>query len=102
LIDAKNFAGNDMSYTHLGAELLYRFGTNDRFYLGGRYNTVVGDDAAENRDITRLNFGGGWFMTDNILTKIEYVDQKYEGEGWTGRFAGGEFNGIVLEAVISF
>lgn len=101
-VSATNFAGNDVSYTQIGAEALYRFGENDDFYLGGRYNAVTGSDAADDQDITRINIGGGWFMTQNILAKLEFVDQKYEGDGWGGRFAGGEFNGIVLEAVISF
>src|SRR5690606_28855961 len=28
------------SFTQLGAELLYRFGGTEQFYIGGRYNTV--------------------------------------------------------------
>jgi hypothetical protein len=41
-------------------------------------------------------------MTRNVLTKIEYVNQVYEGGAWTGRFAGAEFSGFVIEAAISF
>jgi hypothetical protein len=96
-------ANNDVSYTQIGAEALYRFGGRDQLYLGGRYNTVTGDERAEGQDISRFNIGGGWFMTDNILAKIEYMNQQYEGDGWDGsKFEGGEFNGVVVEAVISF
>jgi hypothetical protein len=93
------------SFTQLAGELLYRFGANENFYLGGRYNTVSGkarESATENLEISRFNIGGGWFLSQNILTKIEYVNQQYKGDAWTGRFAGAEFSGINIEAVISF
>jgi hypothetical protein len=92
-------------FTQLAAELLYRFGTNEKFYIGGRYNTVNGkmrESATENLDISRINFGGGWYLSKNVLTKVEYMKQQYEGNAWTGRFAGAEFSGVVVEAVISF
>ena len=92
-------------FTQLAAELLYRFGTNEKFYIGGRYNTVNGkmrESATENLDISRLNLGGGWFISKNVLTKLEYVKQSYNGEAGTGRFAGAEFSGVMVEAVISF
>lgn len=92
-------------FTQLAAELLYRFGAGERFYIGGRYNTVTGkerESATENLDINRLNLGGGWFISKNVLTKLEYVKQSYNGNAWTGRFAGAQFNGLTLEAVISF
>lgn len=97
------------AFTQLGAELLYRFGLfghTENFYLGGRYNSVTGNTYANNTemeyDVSRINIGGGWFMTDNVLTKIEYVTQSYDGSGFTGRFDGAKFNGFVVEAVISF
>lgn len=93
------------SYTQIAAELVYRFGTDEKFYLGGRYNTVSGkmrDSSTETQDITRLNIGGGWFISKNIMTKVEYVKQSYDGNAWTGRFKGAEFSGINVEAAISF
>ncbi|WP_268034867.1 hypothetical protein [Algoriphagus sp. PAP.12] len=92
-------------FTQLAAELLYRFGTNEKFYIGGRYNTVNGkmrESATEDLEISRVNFGGGWYLSKNVLTKVEYMKQQYEGNAWTGRFAGAEFSGVVVEAVISF
>lgn len=93
------------SFTQTAAELLYRFGSNENFYVGGRYNNVRGNrtDAAAEVSINRLNIGAGWFLTDNIITKIEYVSQTYEGDGFNNtKYAGGEFNGINIEAAISF
>lgn len=90
------------SFTQLGAELLYRFGADENFYFGGRYNKVTGDtNAGEEVDISRINVGGGWFLTNNVLAKVEYVTQKYEGFNG-GIYEDGKFNGLMLEAVISF
>lgn len=92
-------------YTQIAGELLYRFGGARQFYIGGRYNTVNGEQTedAPEVDIKRYNMGAGWFMTKNIITKIEYVSQKYEGNGWDAtKFQGAEFDGIVIEAAISF
>jgi hypothetical protein len=104
-------------YTQIGAELLYRFGSWDQFYIGGRYNTVSGHgDYAEGgsepdtKTVDRINIGGGWFMTKNILVKMEYVSQQY-GENFRGTWGNpsapnelteGQFSGVMLEAVISY
>jgi hypothetical protein len=96
-------APDTRDFTQLGAELLYRFGADENLYIGGRYNNVSGDTpAGESIDITRLNFGGGWFLTKNVLTKVEYVVQTYDGFNETSNFHEAEFSGFVLEAVISF
>ncbi len=93
------------AFTQMAAELLFRFGSTEQFYIGGRYNTVLGktrESASEDLEITRFNIGGGWYLSKNILTKVEYVNQEYLGSAWNGRFAGAEFNGINIEAAISF
>lgn len=96
----------DGSFTQLGAELLYRLGAKEDFYIGGRYNSISGEVAEGTTgsvEISRINFGGGWFMTNNVLTKLEYVQSTYDGAGFnTTVFQGGEFNGFMIEAVISF
>lgn len=91
-------------FTQLGAEALYRFGSTENFYIGGRYNQVSGEllGSGEDIDITRVNFGGGWFMTKNVLAKIEYVSQTYDGFAAGDRFDEGKFSGLMIEAVISF
>jgi hypothetical protein len=96
------------SFTQLAAELLYRFGSWEQFYVAGRYNSVLGhgeyaegsaEPTAQKTD--RINFGGGWFMTKNTLMKVEYVSQSYD-DNFTGALTGANFKGVVLEAVISF
>lgn len=91
------------TFTQMAAEVLYRFGQNEKYYVGGRYNRVDGElNATTNVDVTRMNVGAGWFMTRNILAKFEYVTQQYNGYPPSSILHGGKFNGIVFEAVISF
>lgn len=94
---------NKRTFEQYGAELLYRFGSGEDFYLGGRYNLVTGEIAQnDNVDITRINIGGGWFLTKNVLAKLEYVNQSYDGFDAASIYADGKFEGIMMEAVISF
>lgn len=89
--------------TQLAGELVYRFGSDENFYLGTRYNTVNSDDPSGSEvTIDRFQLGGGVFLTKNILAKIEYVNQQYDGYDNTSIFHDGEFKGVLLEAVISF
>lgn len=91
------------TFNQYGAELIYRLGAKENVYLGGRYNLVTGDtNQGESVDISRINIGGGWFMTRNVLTKVEYVTQTYEGFNPGSIFEDGKFNGLMIEAVISF
>ncbi len=91
------------TFSQYAAELIYRFGNNENLYVGGRYNLVDGEMmGGTDVDITRFNLAAGWFMTKNILAKVEYVNQKYNGFQTTDIRNGGKFDGVVLEAVISF
>ena len=87
------------------AEVLYRFGRSESFYLVGRTNNVTGDfgAAAPNADVSRLNFGGGWFVTPSLLMKVEFVNQEYKGfVGAADTRNGGKFNGFMVEGVLAF
>ncbi|CAM4247543.1 hypothetical protein [Gillisia limnaea] len=93
----------DREFTQMAGELIYRFGQNEDFYVAGRYNTVDGDDVSGVEiDINRVQISAGWFLTKNILTKIEYVNQQYDGFRSDSRFHEGQFNGLMVEAAISF
>ena len=101
----KNETVTGGSYNQIGAELLYRFGEREQWYLGGRYNSVSGNDfdGADDREISRINVGGGWFMTKNVLAKVEYVTQDYSGAAYDNSvYQDGNFSGVVVEAAISF
>lgn len=91
------------SFNQYAGELVYRFGNNENVYLGGRYNLVDGEMAdGSNIDISRFNLAAGWFMTKNILAKLEYVSQEYDGFAANDLNNGGKFNGVMVEAIISF
>ena len=94
---------DERTWNQYAGELIYRFGADENFYVGTRYNTVngellTGDDVS----VSRFNVGGGWFMTKNILTKIEYVNQQYNDYPAGGYLDEGQFNGFNIEAVIAF
>jgi hypothetical protein len=103
---SENQVVDNGGFTQLGGELILRFGPDKDFYLGGRYNYVTGEQVEDGpeMEITRTNIAGGWYMTPNVLAKIEYVTSSYDGAGFADdpRFGGAEFDGFVLEAVIGF
>ena len=91
--------------TQLATDLVYRFGKTENFWVGARYNTVTAAVAAAtpyNVTINRLAASAGWFMTKNVMAKLEYVNQDYLNFPSTQIFNGGNFNGFVLEAVVGF
>jgi hypothetical protein len=53
-------ADKEGAFTQLAAELVYRFGTDEKFYLAGRFNTVKGktmESATEDLKVSRVNVG---------------------------------------------
>jgi len=52
--------------------------------------------------IDRIQLGMGWFVTSNLLLKGEYVKQEYKDFPDTSILHQGEFDGIMIEAVIGF
>ena len=84
-------------------DVLYRF-ADDQLYVGGRYNTVSGRLPGIANDITvnRSQFGGGWYVTPNVLAKMEYVNQKYNDFPTTDIRSGGKFKGFMVEGVVAF
>jgi hypothetical protein len=87
----------------LVGEGLYRFAGN-KLYVGGRYNTVNGELAGIANDITvkRSQVGGGWFVTPNVLSKVEFVRQNYEAFPTSDIRSGGKFQGFMIEGVVAF
>jgi hypothetical protein len=86
-------------------EGLYRLGSGDQFYLGARYNTLKGQLISKNyTDLTvnRYQVGGGWFVTPNVLAKLEYVNQKYLDFPTTDIRNGGKFKGFMISGAVGF
>jgi hypothetical protein len=100
---ARNEA-DDRVWNQTGADLVYRFGTAEKFYVAGRYNKVSGPLAGSGLEVSidRVQVGGGWFVTKNVLAKLEYVSQNYNNFAANDRFNGGKFNGLMIEGVIGF
>jgi hypothetical protein len=86
-------------------EALYRLGGDDQFYLGARYNTLKGQLISKNsadETVRRTQVGGGWFLTPNVLAKLEYVNQKYFDFPITDIRYGGQFKGFMISGAIGF
>jgi hypothetical protein len=85
-------------------EVVYRFFPDQRLYVAARYNTVKGQLTVGTPDVkvNRSQFGGGWFITPNVLTKLEFVNQKYLDFPTTDIRSGGKFKGFMVEGVVAF
>ena len=106
----KKGTDDSRSVNQFVGDVLYRFGNNENFYIGARYNTVSGklsNAIAQEISINRFEAAAGWFMTKNILSKLVYVNQNYNDfpqfvGGNPNDLYGGNFKGIMFEAVITF
>ncbi len=99
-----NAEANTRNWTQLAGDLVYRFGETEDFYVGAKYNMAAGEEAFTGNDvsISRVEAGAGWYMTKNMMLKATYVTQTYDGFDQSSLFHEGNFNGAILEAVISF
>jgi hypothetical protein len=86
-------------------DAVYRF-LSDKLYVAGRYNVVTGNPTAAPSDddvtIDRKVLSAGWFISPNMLTKVEYVRQNYDGFASTDIRNGAEFDGFVVQGSIAF
>ena len=97
----------DRAFNQLSAQVLYRFLADEQVYVGFRYNTVTGrlfgySDDDGDISVNRIQIAAGWFPTENLLVKIEYVDQKYDNFKTTDSRNGLEFKGVMFEASVGF
>jgi hypothetical protein len=94
----------DRTFRQQAIDALYRF-ADDKFYLGGRYNTAAGTLAGVTTgdvEIVRGQIGGGWYVTPSILMKFELVDQKYNKFPANDIRSGGRFKGFLIEGAVGF
>lgn len=99
-----NADADDRSATQVAGEIIYRFLANEQLYVGARYNQVSSELPAPNNDITidRLQLALGWYTTDNLLVKLEYVNQNFNDFDANDYRHGGNFDGLMIEAAIAF
>jgi hypothetical protein len=94
----------ERTWNQYAGELTFRFLSDERAYVSGRYNTAKGEMLGITNKVgaNRFNVGGGWFVTPNVMTKLEYVNQKYNDWPSNNIFNGGQFKGFVVEGVVAF
>lgn len=85
----------DQHFTQTAIQAIYNI---ENFYVGTRLNKVSNNNGSS---VKRFNIGGGWFMDNNILIKLDYVNQEYKGPTH-GDIDEGKFKGVVIEASVSF
>lgn len=99
----ESFKGNLMNksnseFNQFAIEGLYRFGKEEQFYAGARYNTVNNN---LDQSVNRVQVAAGWYMLKQVMMKLEYVKQDYNKfTALYGEDAG--FDGFMFEAAISF
>jgi hypothetical protein len=95
---------NMRTVTQYAGDLLYRFPADENFWVGIRYNTVQAELPNNPTDVTinRIVGSVGWFLTKNLLLKIEYVDQEYKDFPKADIRSSGKFNGWMAEAAVGF
>jgi len=131
---SNNYEKGDRKASQWASDLVFRFGKNENFFAGVRYNdvkaTVAGALAVNAStvyslnpatgvvapkttpaqaavapyaiDINRLAVSAGWYVTKNIMAKVEYAKQQYSGFPTGNIYDGAKFSGLSGEAVISF
>src|SRR5262249_20352743 len=94
---------SDRTWTQNAGEVVYRFCGN-QLYVAGRYDVAKGRLSGFTSDATidRIQGGGGWFLSQNLEAKVEYVEQKYKDFPTADLRHDGKFHGVMFEAVVSF
>jgi hypothetical protein len=98
------------SWTYGTAEVVYRI--TPRLYGAGRYSfALVNDLAGMSADgqVHRIQVGGGYWITKNMLAKAEYVYQTYQDFDVAGGMVSGVdvwedpyFHGVIFEVSFAF
>lgn len=131
-------ATGERNLTQFASDLIIRFGADENFWVGARYNTVTADQyngsnlpalsgvtpasptyagapavtskvnfAARGMGmyevkVNRLAISAGWFITKNVMAKVEYVNQDYKNFLYNDIRSNANFKGLVAQAVIGF
>jgi len=95
---------SDRTWHQYALDTVYRFAPDEKLFVGARYNKAYGQLPAitDNVGANRWQFSGGWFVTANVLAKVEYVNQKYFGFPDNNIKNGGKFHGLMAEGTIAF
>lgn len=98
--------GAERKFTQLAGELVYRTLPRQQLYFGGRYVTMsgrpLGASFTKDVSIKRSAFIVGWYPTENLVLKGEYVIQDYTDFPNTDYRYKGHFDGFMIEAAVGF
>lgn len=89
----------------IGVEGVYRLGKEEKLFVGAKYNVVKGQllsKVTNEQSVNRTAIAAGWFVTDNILMKAEYVNQKYNDYPAANILTDAAFKGVVVQAIVGF
>jgi hypothetical protein len=106
---------SDRKFNQYAVDALYRF-ANEKMYVGAKYNVADGtmsfgqsttqpaisQGVRDDVKVERTALAAGWFITQNILLKAEYVTQKYKGFPAADIRSNGKIEGFVVEGIIGF
>jgi hypothetical protein len=92
------------TWDQFAVDAVFRFLPREQLFVGARYNQANGQLVNSRTDVSidRVQAGIGWFITPNVLTKLEYVSQRYHDFPDTDIRTGGRFNGFMIEGVVAF
>lgn len=92
------------TWNQYSAEAVYRFFSDEKVFIGGRYNSAEGELVGMTNKVgaDRSQFGAGWFLTPTVLLKGEWVNQKYRDFPTTDIRNGGRFKGFMIEGAVAF
>jgi len=96
---------NNRGAHQYAGDIIYRFpAKTENFWVGYRYDTVTATIVGNSTDVTinRSVGSAGWFLTNNIMMRAEYVNQEYKNFDSTNILNGGKFNGFMISAAIGF
>jgi len=87
------------------ADAVYRFLAN-QLYVGGKWNTAKGrypgPAFTSDATVNRYEAVAGWFLSNNLMAKAEYMEQHHEDFPLNDIRHGLKFHGVMVEAVVSF
>jgi len=105
------------SFNQMYAELVLRFLPREQMFVGARYVAASGEASGvkygatdqghtageqANVSISRIAFAAGWFPTESLLLKFEYVTQQYKDFPRADYRYEGKFSGFMISAVVGF
>ena len=93
----------ERTFNQQAVDVVYR-ALADHVYVGARYNRVKGRLSGFTQDVEadRWQLGGGIFLMNSILMKLEYVTQEFKGYPVNNLRYGGKFHGLIAEGVVAF